>query len=201
MMRSGALLAILILLQGVSCTSPRRVTEAAQDPYPAIQGGDVTALIEGCGEQLSLGFLVCRKKEGETAGDTLTFVAPPVKCKGSGPCVTFKIFFVDGTPTYGGVIAQGKTRQDVSWKSILKRDTFQMGDRGFWGYSYTIRYVLEDGIERVTYSQGEIYLRVLKKGYHPLNSIQEDPHFVWKWKERGRELKSTNGMRTWIEKK
>jgi hypothetical protein len=168
------------------------------DPMPAVPHHDVTALIEGCGLPLTTGFIVCRKTQGEIASDSLVFVAPPVQCKGDDPCVTFKVFFLDGTPAYGGSIAKGTTRREVPWQTILKRNTFELSDRGIWGISYTVRYLLDDGIERTTYSQGEIYLRVMKKGYFPLHAVDSDPHFIWSWDEKNRRVKATSGMRTFV---
>ncbi len=183
-----------------ACTFPFQRAESRPplDRQSAVDAGDVTALIEGCGVPLTTGFLVCRKTEGEIAGDSLSFVGPPVTCSGREACITFKIFFLDGTPSLGGAIPRGKTRVEVPWKSILKRDTFESRDRGLWGFSYTIRYTLSDGIERTTYSQGEIYLRVIKKGYTPLNTVEQDRDFTWEWKEGAKEIKATSGMRTYV---
>ena len=191
----------VLLLSVLSCTFALKPTQTHPDkldPQSAIEAHDVTGLIEGCGVPITTGFFVCRKTEGDLAGDFLTFVAPPVHCEGKEPCVTFKIFFLDGSPALGSSIPKGKTRVEIPWSQILKRDHFELSDRGFWGFSYEIRYVLNDGIERTTYAQGDIYLRVLKKGYIPLHLTNEDSHFLWEWKEGNQTLKSTTGMRTFV---
>ena len=176
----------------------------------AVDGGDYTALIEGCGNQLVPGYTYCRKMEGQPATDSLVFVAPAVGClekdpetgAETGPCVTFMIYFPDGSkPAYGGAIPRGQTRVSVPWSTILSRNTFELGDRGFWPYTYSIRYIGQDGRERTAVSQGEIRMRVMKKDYIPLDNVQEDANFVWKWQDNGVPVRMTTGARTFVGKR
>ncbi len=165
----------------------------------AIQSGDETALVEGCGQQLSSGLTLCRKQEGDVASDAIYFVGPPTKCVGDGPCVSFKIYFPDSTPAYGDSISQGQTRsKPIPWSMITGKQTFAMGDRGLWPFSYEVKLIDKKGQEQKSYSDGEIVLRVYKKGYIPLANIEGDPNFVWDWIENGVHVKMTTGLRVWL---
>lgn len=166
----------------------------------ALVSGDYTALIEGCGNQLVPGYTYCRFSEGEIAQGFVTFVAPPVICLGKKeePCVTFKVYFPTGEPTYGGEIPRGKTRANVEWETLLHKKTFEKGDRGFWPFTYRIRWVDPEGKEQLTMSQGEIRLRVYSKEYIPLQNVSEDENYVWKWVENGLPVHMTTGARTYV---
>ena len=67
----------------------------------ALAAGDKTALMDGCGQQLQDGNMVCRKSKGPVGEDQIFVTAPPTNCK-KPPCVAYKIFFPDGSPSIGG---------------------------------------------------------------------------------------------------
>lgn len=191
--------AILVGISGLaaSCTKGVRLDTA----MAAIEAGDKTAPIEGCGQQLQDGVLVCRKTEGDASQDQIVFVGPPAECAGKDPCVTFKIFYPDGSPSYAGSIPRGMTRIPVPWEQLLKRSTFEKNDRGFWGYSYAIRYLGPDGKERMTYSDGFIFLVVTSQGYTSLHELPDDPNYAWSWVEDGAQVKLTTGARVYVARR
>ena len=88
---------------------------------------------------------------------------------------------------------------EIPWKKLLNREHFTVGDRGFWPFTYEIKWVDQDGKPRRTMAEGEIRLRVLRKEYIPLTNVSEDPAFVWKWKERGQVVKMTTGARVSVD--
>jgi hypothetical protein len=186
-----------VMLMGVNNCAKYRVRADAQ--ASAIESNDETGLIEGCGQQLQSGLLYCRKQEGDVAKDAIYFVAPPARCLGDGPCVSFKIYFPDATPTYGDSIPQGHTRSaPVLWSTLLKKQTFGLADRGLWPFTYTMRWIDQDGKEQTSYTTGEIVLRVFKKGYTPLISVSGDQNFAWSWIENGVPVKATSGLRIFV---
>lgn len=210
-MKKQTLISVFVVLfaslLAVRCTT----TGAVQpDTAPsAISVGDFTAPIEGCGNQPIVGYTYCVKNAGESSDEVLTFIAPPVKCSGDAPCVSFKLFFPDLSTPYGGVFPKGVTRVSVSWKTIFKRDTFEKGDRGFWPYIYTIKWIDSNGRDQETKIQGEIRLRVIAslicdsngqncKSYTRLNNSPLDPNFVWVWTEGDFIYKMTSGGRMYI---
>jgi hypothetical protein len=169
------------------------------DPEPdAIASGDVTAPLEGCGTQLQDGVLVCRKTEGDASKDQIYFVGPAADCAGSDPCVTFKVFFPDGSPAIDGAIPLGKTRQALAWTALLKRDTFEKADRGFWAYSYQIRFQGPDGRERSTFLQGFIFLVVTSQGYTSAHELPAEPNMAWSWNEGGAPIKVSTAGRVYV---
>jgi hypothetical protein len=189
-----------MMSMGATNCAQNRVMSDAQ--ASAIESGDETGLIEGCGQQVTSGLTFCRKQEGDAGTDAVYFIAPPAKCLGDGPCVSFKIYFPDDTPTYGDTIAQGATRsKPITWATLLHKPTFDLSDRGLWPFSYDVKWIDQNGKEQHSYSDGEIVLRVYKKGYLPLAQVQGDPNFVWSWLENGIPVKMTTGMRVWVGKK
>lgn len=191
-MKKLLLVSFLLL---ASCSSPGVKLDAG---VSALGGNDYTGLIKGCGNQLSDGFIVCRKQEGESASDDLIFSAPILNCTGNGPCVSVKIFYVDGSPSYGFEIPRDKTEFSIPWSVLLKGNKFLLGDRGFWGYQYTMKFIDESGTQRETTTQGEIYMRVIKKGYMPLHDIKDDPNFVWQINDGITTVKMTSSGRTYV---
>jgi hypothetical protein len=201
------------------------------DPSPsALAAGDFTALIrvEGCGYQplVTEGYAYCRVMEGPVGNLALTFIAPPQAkdckphaCQPSDPscqptcCVDFTFFFPDGSPAYQDSIPYGQTSKTVSWRTLVKKDTFSPEDRGFWPYTYTIRWKDTAGNAFKTVSEGELRLRVIRASvcssrgpgiqpcpaYVPLRNAQDDPAFVWSWVQDGQLIRMTTAARTYVE--
>jgi hypothetical protein len=55
-----------------------------------------------------------------------------------------------------------------------------------------------DGKERDAFSTGDIVLRVMRKGYVPLNTVADDPAYIWEWVDGGRVYKMTAGLRAYV---
>lgn len=187
----------LSLLGASNCSSTVKVDHSLS----AILADDATALLEGCGQQLNSGILYCRVKEGEVGDASIAMVGPASACEGDGPCVFYKIFSTDGEPALGGSIPRGQTRAKILWKDLLKRDNFFVGDRGFWTVNHEVHWIDPDGRARVSFSQGEILLRVYKKEYLSLHDIENDPNFAWEWSEDGVPVKLTSGLRAYVGRK
>lgn len=191
-----ALAAVLIGAQmAASCSGVRPDAAMA-----AIEAGDATALVEGCGHQIIPGYTYCRVREGDGAGlSRITFVVPETDCQREGPCAFIKIFFPNGEPTLGLSVERGKTRVAIQWEDLLKRRDFRKGDAGYWPFVTTIYWIDLEARERVSKSEGEIRLRVYDRDYVPLHESRDDPAFVWTWKERSGEIiRMTTGMRTYV---
>ena len=183
---------------------------------PAIAANDTTALlsVSGCGYQpfVSEGYAYCRVTVGPVGDLALTFIAPP-QASNCGPattsCVDFTLFFPDQTPAYQGSIPRGQTEVTLPWTTLTKKSTFDSGDRGFWPYTYTIRWTGSDGNAYKTVSEGEIRLRVIDaqvcdpagancQAYVPLRTATDDPNFIWSWMEGTQEILMTGGARTYV---
>ena len=166
----------------------------------AVEAGDFTALIEGCGNQLVPGYTYCRKQEGTaTADQKITLVAPATEKK--KVAATYKIFFPDGSPSLGGSFNPNSTRVDISWKDLTRRATFEVNDRGFWGVLIEVNYVDNEGNSQRILVEGEIRMRVLKANYVPLNDVQDDPSYSWKWKHNSLNVAMTTAGRTYVSKR
>jgi hypothetical protein len=160
----------------------------------AIDGGDATVIIEGCGAQPIVGYTYCRVREGDAASSKLSIIAPPAQCK-EKQCVFYKIFYPTGEPAVGGAIDKGVARVDVPWKMLLGRDQFGKSDRGFWPVLLEVHWIDEAGHDRKSFAEGEIRLRVMAREYQALNAISNDSNFVWSWIEGTHIFKMTTGMR------
>lgn len=164
----------------------------------AIAGGDFTAIIEGCGNQLIPGFTYCRITEGSSTDQNLYFVGPILDCNRPN-CIDFKIFGTRGEVAFGGSIPKGHQRVAVPWTKLVNRKTFELADRGLWLFTYTLYWQNENDLEEVAISEGEIRLRVVAANYIPLNNVGADANFVWKWITRnGEVVRMTTGMRTYV---
>lgn len=166
----------------------------------ALDGKDFTALIEGCGHQVTSGFTYCRKSEGSTANETLTFIGPITNCNRQS-CVEFKVYGPDGNIIFGSAIPKNQTRKSIPWNTLLNRETFEVQDRGWWLYVYHVFWIDSEGNEHLSVSEGEIRLRIVKKEYVPLSNVDTDGFQTWKWKDKnGAIVKMTTGMRTYVSR-
>jgi hypothetical protein len=164
----------------------------------SIVDGDATGLVEGCPSLVGGAF--CRVDEATDAKSaSLWFVGPPAACDRSA-CVFVKVYNQQGQLVWGGEIPKGKTRVEAKWSSLLARDTFEIGDRGFWSFSTTVYWIGPDGKERESVSLGDILLRVFRTGYVPLDRVESDPAFVWTWQEGGMLYRMTSGLRAFVRK-
>lgn len=203
-----------LALVHASCVGRGRLTPDAF--ASALEAGDYTGLIRvsGCGHQPQVisGYTYCRVQEGEARGE-VTFIAPPEAKECDEPaCVDFKIFDPSGGNPIGRVIPKGEVTAVVTWKELLRKDSFAPGDAGFWPYVYTIRWKDKDGRPRKTVSEGEIRLRVYRarvctpqegggetcRPYVPLAEVASDPNFVWDFSVDGFRVKMTTGARTHV---
>jgi hypothetical protein len=195
-MRNYALTLILALcLLFQSCDS---IT--VDNAMSAVEGGDYTALIEGCGNQLVPGYTYCRMTEGDATKKRLWLVGPITNCEREA-CVFFRFYDNKGEIAYAGSIPKKSTRTSVFWSDLVKRDTFQVGDRGFWPFIYEVYWVDADGNEHKAMAEGEIRLRVLKEGYIPLHESADDPNFTWTLNHDGTMVRMTTKMRTYVSRK
>lgn len=186
------------LLMASKCATPQKPDQGMS----ALEGGDYTALIEGCGHQLVPGYTYCRFVEGEVKNsDVVYFVGPSVECSRDDACVFIQVFFpTGGIPSFAGKIPKGETRLAVEWKELLQRSFVTKGDRGFWPFIYTIYWTDVDGNEQITKTLGEIRVRVISSEYTPLHMSEHDPNFIWEWTENNQlKVKMTGGGRTYVE--
>jgi len=161
----------------------------------AAEANDKTVIIEGCGSQPVVGYTYCRMREGGPTSGKITLIAPPVKCQ-TEPCVSFTLFFPDGSPSLGYTLPMGQTRLDVPWRELTKTDTFNKQQRGFWPVVMKWKWLDINGREYESYSEGEIRLRVLSSNYVPLHEIRAVPNFVWAWGEGKNQFRMTTAGRS-----
>ncbi len=189
---------LLIALLVVGCV--HRV--AMDNAMGAVEGGDKTALVGGCGNQLVPGYAYCRVREGANADMELTFVAPPAWCKDKAGCVSLRVYDGEsGNPVFTHVFEPKKLIKKVKWSTLIADDKFIKGDRGFWPFQYKINFKDKKGRARTAYTEGEIRLRVYDKKYEPLNNAALDKNYVWVWNTESTEIKMTTGGRTYVEAK
>ena len=92
------------------------------------------------------------------------------------------------------------TPNTVFVENLLDKKVFDPGDRGFYGVSVTVNDKGPDGVSMKAYSDGYIFLHVIRKEYVSLNdSGGEDQNFVWTWKTKTNQIvKMTTGFRVYI---
>lgn len=194
---SAASVAFLAFLN-LSCSTGR----VALDPVTSstASDGDGTGIVEGCGNQPIVGFSYCRMSEGDNTSQKISFIGPPAKCNQKDACVFIKIWNNQNQLVAGPSIPKGKTRVDLSWQDLVQSPTFQVGMRGIWTWNTVVYYLGPDGKERRSVAQGDIVLRVYKKGYVDLHTIDDDPAYVWEWTEGSNSYKMTSGLRAVVKK-
>ena len=193
MMKIVFLFLAFTLLGSGSCQSIRLDPERAM---AAMDGGDSSVIIEGCGSQPVSGYTYCRVTEGDNTNQKILLHLPSSKCLNE-PCVTYKVFFPSSEPSIGGSLENGKTVVEIKWSDLTKKSEFTTFDRGFWPVLIEVKWIDKDGFERTSFAEGEIRLRVLKKQYTSLHTIKDDNNFVWVWSNGGREFKYTTGLRSY----
>jgi hypothetical protein len=135
--------------------------------------------------------------EGQSALDGLVFITPPVKCV-KNDCGYVKIFSPAADQIISFKVARGLTRTIIAWNLLIGREQFALQDRGFWPFTYQMTFTDSDGFERTLVMEGEIRLRVYKKGYLPLHNSQDDAQFAWEFLDGGRKIKITSGGRSYV---
>jgi hypothetical protein len=193
---------ILFLVLTLACMGMSSCTQAVRpdSAMAAVEAGDFTVIIEGCGNQPIVGYTYCKVTEGDATAVPITIHVPPVQCR-EAQCVFWKVYMPDGTPDLGDAVPKGQTTVQLSWTKLLHRDKFWAGDRGFWPVSLEVHWVDSDGHDRSSFAEGEIRLRVLKLGYTSLDGIKDDVNFVWRWATGGYEMAETTGMRAYTGRK
>lgn len=195
--RSVLFLPMAVLAMGASQCAHKVALDSST--VFAMEANDATVVIEGCGSQPVVGYTYCRVREGDPTTGSLSLIAPPIKCA-QDYCVSFDIYFPDGvTPSVGVKLPEGQTRAKINFKDLVKRDTFQKSDRGFWYVVMTMKFVGLDNKLREVQVEGEIRMRVLSRAYVPLHESMENKDFVWDWSENGRRIKMTTAGRAWAQ--
>ena len=149
----------------------------------AAEANDKTVIIEGCGNQPVVGYTYCRVREGTPTEQTISLMAPPIKCK-TKPCVVFTIFYPNGQPSKSVEVPDGKTKVTIPFSDLVKRDHFERDDLGFWGIRMDYRFIDTSEREFTGFAEGEIRLRVLRSSYVPLNESEADQNLVWRWSDK-----------------
>ena len=166
----------------------------------AAEANDKTVIIEGCGNQPVVGYTYCRVREGAPVDGTVTFVAPPSKCK-TEPCVTFTVYYPTGEHAKSIVVPRDQTRVAVTWRDLVKREVFVRGDRGFWPVVMTYRWIDMNEQEFEFTVEGEMRLRVIAKEYLSLHESAEDPNLVWRWSDGNSKYGFSTAGRAYAGKK
>lgn len=142
----------------------------------AIASGDMSAIVEGCGQQPIVGYTYCRMSEGKLSDEALTFHVPPADCAGTH-CVTLKVFRPDGQPAIDFDAQKGEKKITLPWVLLLGKTEVSKEDRGFW--PFVVRVHRDNANDVVT--EGEIRLRVLSRDYASLNRAWTPSAYAWQW--------------------
>lgn len=164
----------------------------AQDPTVALK-------VDGCGHQWIPGYAMCKVKAGSVANRRLYIANIKANCD-EDACVSYKIYHPNGDVAFGGTIPNNEPYASIPWVSLIKKDHFQKGDRGFWGVIIEVKWKDAEDRERTAIGEGEIRLRVYDEKYIPLEESENDPRFVFSQKIDGQTIKYTTGLRTYISR-
>lgn len=186
-----ALLAVLAVLALESCA----LFPIPPDAGPhAIDAGDPTALLSGCGSTANVGYLYCRLPEGWTPAGEIRINIPPVKC-GLTECARVAVFRSDGGRAVDVAVPEGVTSFSVPWTSLLGTQPIEQSARGFWPVLVKWVWLNDDGLLEQAIVEGEIRLRVYKASYQPLGAEPAR----WTWQLGKLTLRATEKGRTFVE--
>lgn len=191
------------MIINTACAGGKHRVRLDTNTRSTVLDGDATGIIEGCGNQPIVGFTYCRQQEGDNAGTSLSFVGPPAKCDEKihpDGCVFIKVWDNQSNLVGGGMIPKKETRLNIPWSKLLSSPHFQLGSRGFWTWNVQVYFLDPDGREQVSNAQGDIILRVYRKGYLPLHQVEDDPNFVWEWLDGDFLYKMTSGLRAFVKR-
>lgn len=192
-MRLFYILALGALSLGASC---KYAVNIDSSPVFAMDANDATAIIEGCGSQPIVGYTYCKVREGDPTTGTIKIKVPLAACERQS-CANVKVFFPDGSPTLGLELPRGETEIEISWKDIVKKDTFEKDARGFWPVLVEWFWVDANGFENRTIVEGEIRMRVLSREYIPLHEIRDAVQFGWRWYDNDGVYRMSTAGRAW----
>lgn len=192
---------VMFMLLLVACACLRSTRLIMDQGVSAVEGGDATAIVTGCGNAPIVGFTYCRKIEGDSTQEKIIFHAPTQAkdCPRSFPCTTGKIFRPDGS-VVGIEFKEGQSTAQISWEELLMRPQFEKFDRGFYLFFIETEYLDPQGARRTIFQEGEIRLRVIGKNYIPLHEVPSDKNFTYTWKHNGYKMKLTTGGRAYVGK-
>jgi len=187
-------------LGAARCAHPVKVQDGSA---MASESNDATVIIEGCGNQAVVGYTYCRVPAGSNAETkVVTLIAPPSDCDDKTSCVSFKVYFPDGSqPAYGIEVPKGQTRVTVAWSKLLNRTTFETADRGFWPVIMTVKWTAPDRQPKQTLVEGELRLRVTNVGYEALNSVEQNENYAWAWNDKQMNYRMTTAGRAYAGKR
>jgi hypothetical protein len=192
---------IFVVLLFTACACLRSSRLIMDNGISAVEGGDATAIVTGCGNAPIVGYTYCRKTEGDSTVEKLVFHAPTQSknCPNGSPCTTGKIFRPDGS-VIGLTFEEGSNTSVVTWEEILQAPKFEKFDRGFYLFFIETEFTDSTGQRRTIFQEGEIRLRVLGKGYIPLHEVPNDRNFGYTWKSNGYIMKLTSKGRAFVGK-
>lgn len=186
-----------------ACAFSRAKHVVVDQVMDAITANDETGLVD-CGHQVAPGFCYIRQVEGDAASSSLTFIGPPSKCDRDS-CVSVKLYDNQGHVAWGDSFPKNAVRLTVPWSKVLgcvdgQPCNFEVSQRGTWTFNHEVYWKDAQGAERRSVSQGEIVLRVFRRGYLPLDTVRDDPNFAWTWTDGGLLYKVTTGLRAFVGK-
>ena len=199
LLKAWQLMLLGFLTLGASQCSVKQVKDADQDnsKLHAFEAGEKTAAIQGCGNQPVLGYTFCYKTDGASASEEIIFIAPITSCPNDS-CARVTVFFPNQQPSIARSFPKDECCAKLQWKEILKKDHFQVSDRGFWPVLIEYDWVDENGNLHTTPVEGEIRLRVLPNNYVSLRSSEASRYFVWESDVDGHPIKYTTKGRAYI---
>lgn len=159
----------------------------------AIEAGDPTALLSGCGAQANVGYLYCRLPEGWTPAGEIRVNVPPVKC-GLDACARVAVFRSDGGRVVDTEVPAGVTSFAVPWTSLLGTAPIEKSARGFWPVLVKWVWLNEDGLLEQAIVEGEIRVRVHAPTYQPLGAEPAR----WTWQLGKLTLRATEKGRAFV---
>ena len=164
------------------------------------QAGDATVIVEGT-SQPPVGFHYIRMQEGASAIGSVFLQVPPAECNPNNvPCISWTVIRPDGSD-FGEDVPRGTTRVDIPYKKLFNSDTVELGARGPFGVILTVKWIDNEGRDRESRAEGEIYVRVVKNGYRGLQDTPTNGDFVWEWSSENKIYRMTSGLRAYAGEK
>lgn len=161
-----------IVFIGATCTNVKPDSSIQS----AIQAGDESAILKGCGLGHQNGLIHCRVADGSDMTQTVTVTVPLVDCKFDS-CATITGFQKNGNSVALGSIPKGQTELEFPLSKLVGGKTADKKHGGPYRVLIELEYINKKAGWKQAQS-GVVYVSILEKGYHVLNC--DSSNAVWK---------------------
>lgn len=168
--------------------------EAFDLSMSAEKGGDITAVLGGCGGTFRSGYLFCRLREGALPTDKIVLKFPKIDCKREN-CIEFRFFRKDGSVGHTQGIKARQTQAVVPLHKIVGTEQpLSMDEDGEYLLQVRAWFLDNAGYEHNMIGEGLIRVFIVREGYVVIGC--NSPERGWEERVGSCFIEHSTGYRT-----